>query len=86
MMRIVFFVIVLFAPAFLGWWIFFPLALLYFILVRNPFELVLAGAMLDKFFYFGEGFIVSNMLLITSLVLSFGSIFMDRSFILKKYF
>jgi hypothetical protein len=86
MARVIFFLIILFAPVIFGWWIFFPLALLSVIITKIPYEIILAGAILDLFFYFGDGLFRQNILFVYSVALLAASVFVEKKFVWKKYF
>lgn len=58
MYRILFFLAALIIPTVLGWWIFVPMALLYVYLAKLPYELVVAGFILDLAYYFGDNFLL----------------------------
>lgn len=53
--RILLFVFSIIIPIMFGWWIFLPLALLYVYLTKIPYEIIIAGFVLDSVYYFGEG-------------------------------
>ncbi len=52
-----------------GWWIFFPLALIYVYLAKLPYEIIIFAALLDNIYYFGDGFLRDNMFSLFSILL-----------------
>lgn len=52
-----------------GWWIFFPLALIYVYLAKLPYEIIIFSALLDNIYYFGDGFVKDNMFSLFSILL-----------------
>ncbi len=62
--RIFLFAVLVLTIVFLGWWLFFFVALFYGLLIRRPYELPIMGALLDGLYYFGTSFLSLNLLLI----------------------
>lgn len=69
MYRILYFLVLIFIPVIFSWWLFIPLALLSVYLTKLPFEIILAGFLLDMLYYFGEGFWRGHFLTLFSLLL-----------------
>jgi len=69
MNRLLLFLATMIIPVVFSWWLFIPMALLCVYLVKLPYEIVLAGFLLDSLYYFGEGFLLSHLLTIFSLAL-----------------
>ncbi len=61
MLRLVFFLVVLFITAVFGWWTFFPLSLLYIYLAKVPYEVIVVGGIMDTVYYLGEGLVLNNL-------------------------
>lgn len=77
MKRFLFFLITLILPLIFGWWLFLPLSIFFIYLSKTPYELILAGAILDRAYYFGEGFLRANILLIFSFLAVLAAIFLS---------
>jgi membrane protein YdbS with pleckstrin-like domain len=43
-------------PIIFGWWLFLPLILISIYLIKLPYEIILAAAILDSLYYFGDSF------------------------------
>lgn len=84
MYRILFFLALIFVPVAFGWWLFIPLALLAVYLIKLPYEIILAGFLLDLFYYFGEGFWRGHILSIFSLVLIALALFLSQKIHWRK--
>jgi hypothetical protein len=69
MYRTLFFFAALIIPAIFGWWIFVLMAILNVYLARLPYEIILAGFILDFFYYFGNGFLATHALFLFSTIL-----------------
>jgi len=52
-----------------GWWLFVPLAILYVYLAKLPYELVVAGAILDATYYFGTGIFAYRLTIVSALLI-----------------
>jgi len=78
MYRFLYFLAIIIIPVIFSWWLFVPMALLFIFLSRLPYELVLAGFILDLVYYFGDGFLAKNALTIFSLVLLFVAFFLNK--------
>ncbi len=49
-------------PIIFGWWLFLPLILISIYLIKLPYEIILAAAILDSFYYFGDSFLSNHRL------------------------
>lgn len=49
-------------PIIFGWWLFLPLILISIYLIKLSYEIILAAAILDSFYYFGDNFWYSHRL------------------------
>jgi hypothetical protein len=54
------------------------MALLFVYLAKLPYEMIVAGFLLDVFYYFGNGFFVRYPLTIFSFVLIILALFLDK--------
>jgi len=84
MYRILLFALTLILPVATSWWIFIPIAILAVYLVKLPYEIVIAAAILDSFYYFGNGFFQKNLLVVFAFVLIGVAIFLDGRLDWKK--
>jgi hypothetical protein len=84
MLRILFFFALIIIPVFLGWWLFIPLALLSVYLIKLPFEIIVAGLILDSVYYFGDGFFVKHLLALFSLLLIIIALFLNNKIHWRK--
>lgn len=66
-------------PAIFSWWLFVPIALVYVYLAKFPYEIILAGLMLDTLYYFGEGFIWRHPLALSASALIVLAFFVDKA-------
>lgn len=78
MYRFLYFLGLIILPVTISWWLFVPLALLLVYLAKLPYEIILAALVLDSFYYFGEGLLAKNMLVIFSLVLIGAALFLEN--------
>ena len=78
MFRILFFLAILIIPAIFSWWLFVPLALLFVYLAKLPYEIILAGFILDMIYYFGDSFLAKHLLTIFSLILIILAFFLSK--------
>ena len=78
MYRALYFLAVMIIPVTFSWWLFIPLALLFVYLVKLPYEIIIAGIILDSVYYFGEGFINKHLLTIFSLLLIILALFLSN--------
>lgn len=78
MIRLSLFVLVIALSVMFGWWIFLPLAILIVYMAVLPYEIILAGIILDSVYYFGDGFLYRYPLTAFSIILVF------LAFILSK--
>lgn len=78
MFRILFFLAILIIPVIFSWWLFVPMALLFVYLAKLPYEIILAGFLLDSVYYFGDGFLVQHLLAIFSLILIILAFFLSK--------
>ena len=60
--RTIYFLLIVFIPVILGWWLFVPLAILLVYLAKQPYEIIVAGAILDSLYYFGDGLLIEHSL------------------------
>lgn len=63
-------------PITFGWWLFVPMSILYIYLAKLPYELVVAGAILDSVYYFGENFMVKNQFTLFAVFLILVALFL----------
>ena len=75
MYRFFYFLMIILLPVIFSWWLFVPMAILFVYLAKVPYELVVAGAILDAVYYFGESFWWQNQLTLFSLILIFLALF-----------
>lgn len=54
------------------------MAILFVYLAKTPFELIVAGAILDATYYFGDGILVRNQLAIFSTILIIIALFLNK--------
>ncbi|MEK7200556.1 MAG: hypothetical protein AAB672_00270 [Patescibacteria group bacterium] len=78
MFRILFFLAILIIPAIFSWWLFVPLALLFVYLAKLPYEIILAGFILDMIYYFGDSFLAKHLLTIFSVILIILAFFLSK--------
>lgn len=78
MSRILFFLAIIIIPAIFSWWLFVPMALLFVYLAKLPFELILAGFLLDTVYYFGNGFLFQYPLTLFSVILLIIAFFVSK--------
>ena len=79
MYRALYFLMILFIPILFGWWLFIPLGVLFIYLAKVPYEIIVVAGILDSVYYFGDGLISKNRLLIFALVLILVALFLkDR--------
>jgi hypothetical protein len=78
MYRILFFLAILFIPAVFSWWFFIPIAILSVYLFKLPFEIILAGSILDAVYYFGDGFFAGHVLTLFSFALIILALFLNE--------
>ena len=69
MLRILYSIMMIVLTLVFGWWIFFPLALIYVYLAKLPYEIIIFAALLDNIYYFGDGFFRDNMFSLFSILL-----------------
>ncbi len=77
MFRLIFFLGILILSTFFGWWMFLPLAILYVFWAKNPYELIIAGGIMDTVYYFGESFFWEHFLALFSFVAILISVFLQ---------
>jgi len=78
MNRVLFFLAIIIIPVIFGWFLFIPMALLFVYLAKVPYEIIIAGFILDSVYYFGDGFFVGHLLTIFSLLLIVASLFLSK--------
>lgn len=78
MLRILFFLAILIIPVIFSWWLFVPLALLFVYLTKLPYEIILAGFILDMIYYFGDSFLSKHLLTTFSLILIILAFFLSK--------
>ncbi len=64
MHRALFFIMTLILPLVFGWWLFIPMSFFFIYIAKTPYEIIIAGAILDHVYYFGESAIARNSLAI----------------------
>jgi len=77
MYRALYFLMIIILPAILGWWLFIPLAILAVYLAKLPYEIIIAGLILDLVYYFGDGFIAKYFFTLFSLLLIVLALFLN---------
>ncbi|MFH0804262.1 MAG: hypothetical protein V1896_01520 [Candidatus Zambryskibacteria bacterium] len=78
MNRTLFFLVTVLLPIIFGWWLFIPMALLFVYLAKLPYEIILAGFILDMVYYFGDGFFAKHLLTLFSLLLIIAAFFLSK--------
>ena len=78
MSRILFFLAAIILPIIFSWWLFIPIALLFIYLARLPYEVIIAGFILDSVYYFGNGFFARYPLTIFSLAFIIIAFFLSK--------
>jgi hypothetical protein len=84
MLRVLFFLGLIIIPVIFGWWLFIPLALLAVYLIKLPFEIIVAGFILDSVYYFGEGFVDKHLLTLFSFLLMILALFLNNKIYWRK--
>ena len=84
MYRILYFLALIFVPVIFSWWLFIPMALLAVYLIKLPYEIILAGFILDIVYYFGDGFLAKHLLTIFSLILIVLAFFLSKKIHWRK--
>lgn len=69
MYRTLYFLAIILIPVIFSWWLFVPMALLLVYLAKLPYEVIIAGIILDSLYYFGDGFMAKHLLTLFSLIL-----------------
>jgi len=69
MYRIFAFIGLIMLPVIFGWWLFVPLAILYVYLAKLPYEIIVAGAILDSVYYFGTGIFAFRLTIISIILI-----------------
>jgi hypothetical protein len=83
--RVLLLVATIVIPIVFGWWLFIPIAFLYTCIAKLPYEIVLAGFILDVVYYFGDGFIRDYALTLFSLILVLLVWFLDSRIYWRKF-
>ncbi len=65
-------------PVVSSWWLFVPMALLFVYLAKLPYELIIAGIILDSVYYFGGSFLAEHLLTIFSALLLIIAFFLSK--------
>lgn len=78
MYRFFYFLVIIIVPVVFGWWLFVPLALLSVYLAKLPYEIILAGAILDTVYYFGDDFLLKHQFTLFATVLIIGALFLSN--------
>ncbi len=81
--RSISFLCLLFIPIMFGWWLFFPLLILYIYLAIVPVEVFFVAIFLDRIYYLGEG-IWAHLFLITAFLCLSASFFLKDKLIWNK--
>ena len=84
MYRVLFFLGILILPVVFGWWLFFPLALLYVYLAKLPYEIIFVAVILDSLYHFGSSLFSNQIFLIFSLLLLLVAFFLSRHIYWRK--
>lgn len=84
MFRILFFFIIIILPLIFSWWLFVPLTMLFVYLAKLPYEITVAGAILDVAYNFGDSIIDQHLLLIFSVVLLILATFLNNKVYWRK--
>lgn len=66
------------APIVFGWWLFFPIAILLVYLIKLPYEIILAGVMLDSVYYFGDSFLARFKLTLFAFIIILVALFLSE--------
>jgi hypothetical protein len=77
MSRFLFFLATIIIPTIFSWWLFIPLAFLFVYFAKLPYEIILAGFLLDLVYYFGEGIWYQYPLTLFSVLLIAGAWFLN---------
>jgi len=78
MYRFLYFLAIIIIPTVFSWWLFIPMALLFVYLVKLPYEIILAGLLLDILYYFGDSFGAKYFLTIYSSLLILLALFLNK--------
>lgn len=78
MLRVLYFLGLIFIPAIFGWWVFIPIVLIFVYLNKFPFEIIFAGIILDSIYYYGDGILAQNRMLIFSALVLLAVWFLDK--------
>ena len=60
-----------------GWWLFIPMAVFFVYLAKLPYEVIVAGAILDSIYYFGDGITERHGLAIFSALIIIAALFLS---------
>lgn len=77
MYRFFYFLAIIIGPIIFGWWLFIPLAMLLVYLAKLPYEVILAGAILDTVYYFGDNFLSRHQLTFFAILLLMVALFLS---------
>lgn len=78
MYRFIYFLAIIIIPVIFSWWLFIPMTLLFVYLAKLPYEIILAGFLLDLVYYFGDGFITKHLLTLFSILLIIAAFFLSK--------
>ena len=78
MYRFIYFLAIIIIPVIFSWWLFIPMALLFVYLTKLPYEIILAGFLLDLVYYFGDEFLTKHLLTLFSLLLIIVAFFLSK--------
>lgn len=67
--RIFFLMSVILLPIVFTWWLFLPLALIYFYFTKSAYEILFVAIFLDELFFISNNVFIENIFLIFGLVL-----------------
>lgn len=77
MYRFLFFLITILLPIMFGWWLFLPLTIISIYLTKLPYEIIIAGIILDSLYYFGDNFFYNNQLALFAILLISVALFLN---------
>jgi len=78
MYRFIYFLAIIIIPVIFSWWLFIPMGLLIVYLAKLPYEIILAGFLLDILYYFGDDVLTKYPLTIFSIFLMLVAFFLSK--------
>lgn len=76
--RILLFCLSILVPVIFGWWLFIPAAILGVYLIKLPYEIILAGVLLDSVYYFGDSFLARFKLTLFAFIIILIALFLSE--------